>query len=646
MAPKDLPASPNSAGFPLRSLFLGLSFIATVVCAGAAAAHYRKSAWGNAWQPIGWLLGMLFLFLAFSPQPREIGVRLKSLVKPRTGFFLFWMLFFVVSHLWNFRTAPWNGNGLFDDSAVDLLFLKSYVMGHPFQPAWFHAYPLLISRETLFHYYVWGFLHLFGYNILSYEASLFLLWCTVFAFTLLLLDLLFRSYLITSIAALIFNFLVFSFLYTFVGYRYPMTVALCLASLYFLYRGIRSASFFHFSLGGLAAGLCLASSILGKQYLMALGGATLLYAGFNWKTFRRRIKWSSIGVAAYGYVAAAMPILCYIGFNRQDYTYYEAMFLHNFWQAAQGNTSPHDIGYYVTQLWYFFFIIPGPRLFFSEVLPIPWPYYCFLLPGFILALRRKRYEIALLATIPVIGVFVSAGGTVEHRMLLAIPFWIILMGFSFAALSNLKLHSALRMGLLGISTLAAMWGLVPSVQRIYGKTKDPSAISYYSQGQVAVARFLRYVVAGKKPPNPPRLKRNEFNRIPGIPDASYETLICPGEAYSIAHLFLHDYDDGKILSLCGGSPMYVMTLQAVWSANKKAIVEYVPTDKDLKLIWESGATTEKIIQRLRSLSDLSTEESLGFSFAGTERKFYVLNVVNKNIRLFQARVRALPDSPP
>jgi hypothetical protein len=35
---------------------------------------------------------------------------------------------------------------------VDLLYLKSYVIGHPFQPAWFHLYPLLISRETLFHY--------------------------------------------------------------------------------------------------------------------------------------------------------------------------------------------------------------------------------------------------------------------------------------------------------------------------------------------------------------------------------------------------------------------------------------------------------------------------------------------------------------
>ncbi len=49
-----------------------------------------------------------------------------------------------------------------------------------------------ISRETLFHYYVWGFLKLFGFNILSYEAALFVIWLTTFVFTLLLVDLFFR----------------------------------------------------------------------------------------------------------------------------------------------------------------------------------------------------------------------------------------------------------------------------------------------------------------------------------------------------------------------------------------------------------------------------------------------------------------------
>jgi hypothetical protein len=97
-----------------RILFFGLSLIAMVICTSATAAHYRKSAWGDLWQPIGWLLCMLFLLLAFLPSARDLATSFRSLVKPKTAFFLFWVLFFVVSHLWNFRTAPWNGDALFD----------------------------------------------------------------------------------------------------------------------------------------------------------------------------------------------------------------------------------------------------------------------------------------------------------------------------------------------------------------------------------------------------------------------------------------------------------------------------------------------------------------------------------------------------
>src|SRR5436305_2550088 len=106
--------------------------------------------------------------------------------------------------------------------------------------------------------------------------------------------------------------------------------------------------------------------------------------------------------------------------------------------ALRGNPAPNDMQYYVTGLWSCFFGVPGPRLFFPDTLPIPLPYYWLLLPGFALALWQKRFEVVLLATIPVVGVFVSAGGTVEHRLLLAIPFWIILIGFALNSLTHLR----------------------------------------------------------------------------------------------------------------------------------------------------------------------------------------------------------------
>src|SRR5437763_547239 len=104
---------PNASRFTrTRLLFLGLSAISVLVCATGACLHYLKRAWGNPAHPVGWVLSMLFLLLAFSPSPRQIAASLKSSLNAKTGFFIFWIAFFVASHLWHFSRAPWNGNGL------------------------------------------------------------------------------------------------------------------------------------------------------------------------------------------------------------------------------------------------------------------------------------------------------------------------------------------------------------------------------------------------------------------------------------------------------------------------------------------------------------------------------------------------------
>jgi DNA-binding beta-propeller fold protein YncE len=623
-----------------RIVLLGLSIISLVICAWAGAAHYRRAAWGDPWQPIGWLLSMAFLLAAFYPKPRAFTARFRSLMNPKAGFFLFWILFFVVSHLWNFSTAPWNGNALFDESGWDLWYLKSYVIGHPYQPAWFHA---PISRETLFHYYVWGFLKLFGFNILSYQAALFVIWLTVFVFTILLVDLLFDSYVVTSVAALILTSLPFAFIYTFAGYRYPMAVALAVVSLYFLRLGFRTSSRFYLSLGGIAAGLCLASSISGKQYLMAFVIAAPLYGVFYWRRLTQPVTWTSLATAVFGFVAAGVPTLLYVAFNRNEYTLYETNFASDFWHAVQSAPFPNGIRPYTKQLWDCFFAVPGPRFFIPDALPIPLPYYWFVLPGFALAFWQKRFEIPLLAAIPVAGAFIAKA--IENRLLMPIPFWVILMSFTFAGILKLRRWPGVQILLGAVATLILLDGMIPSIRYIYSKTKNPFSIHHYAQEEVAVSRFLRHVVAGQEHPSPPRLEANEFNRIGGIPDPPYDTFICPREPYSIIHLFLHDYDDATVLSFCGGSPFYVMAEQDVWNANKRAILTYVPGSKDLKLIWERDPKTERIIGMFQSLRDLGAEDSLSFSFGGRLRTFYVLNIPNKNIRQFQERVSVLPATP-
>ncbi len=612
-----------------------------VICAWAGVAHYRQFTWGDRWQPIGWLLSMFFLLLAFLPDQHRLAAGFRSLINPKTAFFLFWIVFFVVSHLWNFRTAPWNGDALFDESGWDLWYLKTYVMGHAYQPAWFH-FP--ISRETLFHYYVWGFLRLFGFNILAYQAALFVIWFTTFLFTILLVDLFFRSYVVTSIAALILNFLPFAFIYTFAGYRYPMATALAVVSLYLLHLGFKSNSPFCLSLGGIAAGLCLASSISGKQYLLGLVIAAPLYALFYWRSLMRSVTWISLALVVYGFLAGAATILLYIMFHPVDYTYYESSFLRDFLHAMRSAPFPNGIREFIKQFYDCFFTIPGPRFFIPDVLPIPLPYYWLLLPGVALAVWKRRFEIVLLAIIPVAGAFVAR--SIENRLLMPIPFWVMLMSFTFAGILKARPWPSVQIVLGAIAALILLDGLVPSIRYIYSKTQNPFGIRYYAQGEVAVSRFLKHVVAGEEHPDSPHLERNEFNRIEGIPDSTYETFVCQGDAYSIIHLFLHDYDDGKVLSFCAEYPFFIVqSEQDVWNANKRTIASYAPSNKDLKLIWERDPKTERIIRMFQTLRDLGTEDSLSYSFEGRVRTFYVLNIPNRNIQQFQQGVSTFPSIP-
>jgi len=277
-------------------------------------------------------------------------------------------------------------------------------------------------------------------------------------------------------------------------------------------------------------------------------------------------------------------------------------------------------------------------------LPIPLPYYWLLVPGLALAAWQKRFVIPLLAIVPVVGAFIAR--CIENRLLMPLPFWVILMSFTIAGILNLRLWVGFRVVLGVLAAFILVRGLVPSIHYIYAKTKNPLSIHHYAQEEVAVSRFLKNVVAGQEHPDRPHLERNEFNRIKDVPDAPYDTLICQNNAYSIIHLFLHDYDDAKTLSFCSGMPFFwVMTEQDVWSANKRAIATYASDHKDLKLVWERDPKTERIISAFQSARDLGNEDALSCPVDGKIRRFYVLNIPNKNIREFQNRVAAFPATP-
>ena len=128
-------AARKIATFHDRGLcYSACQFISLVICVVGGTAHYRKASLGRPMAADRVAAQHALFACSLLQQARGSWLAgFKSLVKPKTAFFLFWILFFVVSHLWNFRTAPWNGDALFDESGWDLWYLKSYVIGHPYQ---------------------------------------------------------------------------------------------------------------------------------------------------------------------------------------------------------------------------------------------------------------------------------------------------------------------------------------------------------------------------------------------------------------------------------------------------------------------------------------------------------------------------------
>ena len=137
-----------------------------------------------------------------------------------------------------------------------------------------------------------------------------------------------------------------------------------------------------------------------------------------------------------------------------------------------------------------FFSIPALRFFIPDTLPIPLPYYWFLVPGVVLAVWEKRFEIVLLATIPVVGAFIAKA--IENRLLLPIPFWMILMSFTVAWLLKLRPWPGVQIVRRRRSSAntAGRAGPVRS-DNIYSKTTSPFSIRYYAQHEVARLAFLK-----------------------------------------------------------------------------------------------------------------------------------------------------------
>ncbi len=648
----------KNAFFLLGAVFMSL------VCLVASVLHYTHKAYGNHLTWIGWLAGMILLLLAFLPKasslPGRIFGRLKAINKKRTCIYILLIILFFASHLLNFKTAPWNQNGLFDDASWNIFEAKEFIFSsEPFQGAFWRD-GSSSAKGVIFHYYITILFMVFGYNTLVFNLAVMLLAFFTYFFTIKLLYRLFNNHFITIISAVILNFLPLQFLFSFVGQRYAMAPPTLMASLYFLYTGFKNKSFMRISLSSVFAGLCFSAAIMGKQYLMGLAIAIPLFLLFDFKKSFNRVNINLAKCFIVGFIISSMPMLMYMAHNPRYFTLereYSKAFLDAFFsQGFAGIQEQIDRFYgclFNSSTFYY-------RWFIPDYVLIPFSYYAFLIPGTIAAFIKKRFEYLTICMISSVGAFVA--GFSDYRLLMISPLWIVLMAFGmhymidaaklFFNPSSISLkeknkfietqskHKDLYKYIsYTVITAVILVSLIPCISYLNKKSKDPYSVYFFTQKDVAVSRYLRDIVMGTPDPQPV-MRWQEFKTPFVYKKPDYETLICIEYGYAVPFTFLQDFDAKKILSFGGaaGLPFNLISEQELFYANKTAIVNYIPSNKNLKLIWEKTPKSEHIIEKFTSLNYLGHDEYLTSSHEGKSFTFYVLTIYNQNIEQLKNEV--------
>jgi hypothetical protein len=638
---KDLMVSPIVVNFKTNTtkyLMLTASVLCAVACLIASSLHYTNRFYGNPVTWIGWVLGMLFLFLAYFPRVTDLQAKLNP-VKGIQGLSLFFglALLFFLSHLWNFQTAPWNQNGLFDDAAWDIHFAKSYILGgHPFQAAVFLD-GNSAAREVIYHLYLIPFFKLLGFNLMTFAIALLILGFTTFVFTILLIHAMFKNYLVTITSALVLNFLPLHFIHTFVGHRYAIVAPLIMSSIYFLYTGYKRKSHFRIAVSSILAGLCFSSAIIGKQYLLGLVGALFLSLVFNFKKSFTPINWKLTKLFVSGVVISSLPLLVYIYYNQTVYFMNEGNYANLFFTTLKNDGWKGFMTYYTRMIdclfnntWYSWFL--------PDFVLIPIPYYLLLVPGVVIAFIKKQYWFITLALVAPAGAFVA--GFSDYRVLHAAPFWVILMAFTIHAVVKIKDRQLIKLAGIGVSLLVVLAGLVPCIKYLDQKSRDPYSVWYFAQKDVAVTRFVRDIVAGV--PNPStKFRSQEFNKLEGFPEPDYDTLVCQKLGYAITHTFLCDYNDKNIMAFSDQMPFDLFEEPEILRINKNAIDSYPKGKKDLKLVWEITGKTNRIVEGFKKLNYLGSDQILSSGQVGQSFSLYILTIKNENIDEFKQKVKEI-----
>ena len=419
------------------------------------------------------------------------------------------------------------------------------------------------------------------------------------------------------------------------GHRYAIAAPLMVLSLYFLYTSFSNKSPFRAGLSALFAALCWDSAIMGKQFILGLTLAGILKIFLD-KKWRSSKNINLVLVWILGFIISATPLLIYVIFNHPEYTLREKNLSREFFLNLKNSGLPALIPY-LEDLSRLFFTKYDLKFFLPGFYPIPLSYHFLLIPGLFLSLVKKRFEIFFLSFIPVFAAFISK--PYDFRVLLAVPVWIISIAFSLDYLSRVaskkKIFNKL---ILSIGLTLVLIGLIPSVKYLWGVSKNPNYLYLLNHKDVAVCRLFQDIVEGKENPTN-KMKWNEFNRKAKL-FLSHDTLICPFGPFAVAHLYLQNYNDKKILSFCDQGIQLLQTPQEILKNNVKTILEYQPSpNKDLKLVWEISDKIDNILKIFSRYQRYGEEEIINGEVDGNKYSLYILTIKKEFIQQFQKEIR-------
>ncbi|MDX2187962.1 MAG: hypothetical protein SFV32_13590 [Opitutaceae bacterium] len=495
----------------------------------------------------------------------------------------------------------WNTMGFFDDAAWDIVFAQEHVgvPGVPFQAAFYDEIGA-ISRETLFHYYVFSFFALFGYDLETFMAAVLSLTALNILFTTLAVQRLVPWKYAGAVAFPVIALFPLLFGQTYMAHRYAVAMPLASGAFYFLLGAFQDKSCSRAALGGIFGGLCMAGAVMGKHVLAALvvGGLVILVI----RRFRLEMaEWRLVLWAVGGATAALVPLGVYIGFHSDIYAVRESSLIHEFFESVRANGFPAITSRLQDVAELFFAPYTTDRQFLPGYPVVPFALLPFVVLGGYVAISRRHYALVLLMTLPILATFVS--GAYDFRLLIAVPFWLMAAGLAVEWLI-LRWNGFARRAMVALVGLLLATTVVSSFRHIRECRQEDDPFWLLNSEGNAIARILQGIALGDPTPSP--FGRADEFRPSVDPQDLPELFIAPGPCNAVAYAYLSFIPRNTRLRFTVGGPQSILTTQDLWRANKNALLEAPASDKDWLLAWETRPEALPVIEAFHRLAPGST----------------------------------------